>query len=344
MTAVWPASLPAPTILDGWDETLPNNVVRTEMDAGPAKVRKRSSAGVGQQGQSLMLDIDQRQTFIEFWKQTLQSGSLPFLWRNYAEDDGSGLTGFGSCLRFAGGGYVLIPNISGYTLLNAGFTIEFMLKVNSLDDEQGIICKSTSGQRSFSVYKASGASSHLNFRAYDDLNAFNDIWSVDYAIPDTNWHRWSWTCDAAAGAKLYIDGSLVASAATLPPTADNEIEYGTAPITIGRAEDNSGTKYFANGLIDDVRIMDNDVLAADILAYAQQEYVGDEPGLVGYWKFNEGLGVVAEDSAPVPNNGFILEASYLPRTVKYRFVGQPRIAPISHDMFRATYMLEDLPQ
>lgn len=44
--AVWPATLPQEPIPDSLTETPPNLLARTEMDAGPAKVRRRYTAGV----------------------------------------------------------------------------------------------------------------------------------------------------------------------------------------------------------------------------------------------------------------------------------------------------------
>ena len=260
--AVWPASLTqGPLLLDGSDETLAKNTIRSQLDAGPDKVRVRSSAlGSTHNAVVRLKSKAERLTLVEFYRQTLAYGSLPFQWTIGAEESLSGLTGFGSCLVFSGGGYVRIPNVAGYTAINAGFTVEFMLKVDDLDDPQGVIAKSSAGKRTFTVFKEAGSTSPLTFRAHDVLGGSADLYSDEYLIPDTDWHRWSWTCDAAAGSKIYLDGVLVASAAILGGSGDNEIEYSTAPITIGRAEDNSGTIYFATGRIDDVRIWNDNQL------------------------------------------------------------------------------------
>lgn len=39
----WPGSLPAPSP-NGYQEKMPDNTIRTEMDVGPPKIRKRSTA------------------------------------------------------------------------------------------------------------------------------------------------------------------------------------------------------------------------------------------------------------------------------------------------------------
>lgn len=75
--AVWPASLPSPNA-SGFSQTLADNVVRTEMDAGPAKVRRRSTSGVKPATHPLLLDATQKDTLISFYETTLVSGTLPF--------------------------------------------------------------------------------------------------------------------------------------------------------------------------------------------------------------------------------------------------------------------------
>ena len=65
---VWPSSLPAP-LLSTFKETPPDNVIRTSMDVGVAKVRKRTSANVRPISFSLMLtpaQVDEPAYWIEF--------------------------------------------------------------------------------------------------------------------------------------------------------------------------------------------------------------------------------------------------------------------------------------
>lgn len=42
----WPITLPDRFLMDGYDEGPPDLVLRTEMDAGPAKMRRKGTAGV----------------------------------------------------------------------------------------------------------------------------------------------------------------------------------------------------------------------------------------------------------------------------------------------------------
>ncbi len=77
-----------------------------------------------------------------------------------------------------------------------------------------------------------------------------------------------------------------------------------------------------NGIIDDVRIWNVARTQQQIQDNMNKELVGNESGLVGYWKFNEGSGATAYDSTPNANNGAINGASWTngpPKT--YKFLG-----------------------
>jgi hypothetical protein len=77
--AIWPPSLPAPN-WTGFQETSPNVVIRTSMDVGPPKVRRRSTAGVRPLSMTFLLTKDDVSTLDTFYQTTLSGGSLPFDW------------------------------------------------------------------------------------------------------------------------------------------------------------------------------------------------------------------------------------------------------------------------
>jgi hypothetical protein len=78
--AVWPLDLPQKPLLQGFSETLPNLTTRTPMDTGPAKVRRRSTAGVTQLQCVFRLTAAQRASLLTFWQTTLAGGSLSYSW------------------------------------------------------------------------------------------------------------------------------------------------------------------------------------------------------------------------------------------------------------------------
>lgn len=81
----WPATLPQAWLQDGYQETMPEVIVRTEMDAGPAKTRRRFTAQVTPIKARMHLTADQKGYFEAFFNTTLKGGALSF----YFPHDGS---------------------------------------------------------------------------------------------------------------------------------------------------------------------------------------------------------------------------------------------------------------
>ncbi|MDI6450386.1 LamG-like jellyroll fold domain-containing protein [Anaerobaca lacustris] len=62
----------------------------------------------------------------------------------------------------------------------------------------------------------------------------------------------------------------------------------------------------ANVVLDDFRVWDHARTEAEVQEHMAQELEGDEEGLVGYWRFNEGVGTIAHDSSPSEIHGTIV--------------------------------------
>lgn len=75
--ALWPASLPPP-YLNSLQESPPNNLIRTSMDKGPDKVRRRTTANIRPISFTLMLTPDLVEVIDEFYVDDLASGSTEF--------------------------------------------------------------------------------------------------------------------------------------------------------------------------------------------------------------------------------------------------------------------------
>lgn len=78
MAPTWPANLPQYPLSDGFQETMPQLSLRTPMDAGPAKVRRRFSEGVTRWSVSYPFTEAQRLAFWVFWKDEIEGGSAPY--------------------------------------------------------------------------------------------------------------------------------------------------------------------------------------------------------------------------------------------------------------------------
>lgn len=75
--ASWPGTLPQ-TMRLGMVETHQAGFVRTPMDAGPAKTRKRFTFTSRVQTGTMMMTETQRETFETFFTTTLEMGSVTF--------------------------------------------------------------------------------------------------------------------------------------------------------------------------------------------------------------------------------------------------------------------------
>jgi hypothetical protein len=84
--SLWPTDLPELPDRENWSMMLPKNVVRTSMDAGPAKQRKRFTAGVHTITMAITVDGVQLAVFRSFWANDCGQGALPFTWVDPTDD------------------------------------------------------------------------------------------------------------------------------------------------------------------------------------------------------------------------------------------------------------------
>lgn len=71
----WPEGLPQVIILDGLEASRKNAVIRTEMDAGPAKARRRYTVATKIFTGSIVVSENQRR-ILESWYDTVLGGGV----------------------------------------------------------------------------------------------------------------------------------------------------------------------------------------------------------------------------------------------------------------------------
>ena len=74
----WPASLPQSFLALSFQEKGPNNIIRTSMDSGPAKTRRRFTATTTPIEGSMIMTVAQFITFKSFFNSTIEDGALAF--------------------------------------------------------------------------------------------------------------------------------------------------------------------------------------------------------------------------------------------------------------------------
>lgn len=77
---IWPTELPQAPLRDGWSDTAPNNLLRSEMESGPMKVRRRGTAKPHVVACTYVFDDKEAALFENFALNTLAGGALAFDW------------------------------------------------------------------------------------------------------------------------------------------------------------------------------------------------------------------------------------------------------------------------
>jgi hypothetical protein len=76
----WDSDLPQELFVNGYSQSPPNVTIKSEMDAGPAKVRRRFTAGVEPVSGTMIMDATELAALDTFYNTTLLGGSLRFSW------------------------------------------------------------------------------------------------------------------------------------------------------------------------------------------------------------------------------------------------------------------------
>lgn len=123
--------------------------------------------------------------------------------------------------------------------------------------------------------------------------------SISYRSTNTvvlnRWYHVAGTCDGT-NAFLYVDGELAATGAV-------ENNYVGTPSGTWIGNEACCTSSTFPGYIEEVRIWNRPLAVTEIRSNRLKTLNGDEAGLAGYWKLNEGFGTMAYDSSTNHHNG-----------------------------------------
>ncbi len=119
------------------------------------------------------------------------------------------------------------------------------------------------------------------------------------------WYHVAGTYDGAT-MKLYLDGVMKSS-----QSKTGNIDYDpTNPLTFGKYRDDN-EEYHFKGKIDEIRIWNIARTQQQIQSDLSRRLNGNETGLIGYWRFDEGSGTTTLDATSNQNNGTIVGASWI---------------------------------
>ena len=197
------------------------------------------------------------------------------------------LSGF--ALNFdLGSDHVRIPSSPSLRPEN-DFTVEAWVNVRSFGDNQFVVEHETNGGGNDGYYLLIAPSGQARFGARNSNGGTaQSIFSTQYLDLD-HWHHIAGSYDNST-LNVYVDGQQTSKSAS-----DDVIYEVLNYIHIGQ-QGETATKH-VDGLIDEVRIWNVVRQPEEIQSAMYHTLIGDEPGLVGYWRFDEGAGTVAIDSA-----------------------------------------------
>ena len=76
----WHVDLPQELFIAGYGQSFPAVTIKSDMDAGPAKIRRRFTAGVEPVTGTMIMTAAQLVIFDTFFNDTILGGSLRFSW------------------------------------------------------------------------------------------------------------------------------------------------------------------------------------------------------------------------------------------------------------------------
>ncbi|HUN81289.1 MAG TPA: FG-GAP-like repeat-containing protein [Phycisphaerae bacterium] len=194
---------------------------------------------------------------------------------------------------------VTIPRSASLEPINE-LTIEAWIRLDTNGGANSRIARKSADFGGGFILAASQASDHHLQLRIDDATLGSAV-AADPAFLSVyfgQWHHVAGVYSAPGNfCRLYVDGVQKASVA-----AAGQLNYSDADFLIGNfGEAEEGF----DGLIDEVRLWNVARTEQQIRDDRTLKLIGNEAGLVGYWRFDEGSGQSVNDSSPFGNHGVL---------------------------------------
>jgi hypothetical protein len=211
------------------------------------------------------------------------------LWSGFAQPIDPGWA-----LAFDGtGGYVLIDT-AGW--LSGTFTVEFWANPNDNSPTSLLLLMGSRRPTDFSFDSSFWQGNFVHGDLGNGFTWISTSANVSLSYSTNTWYHLAYVV-TPTNYSIYVDGTPLATA-TYPP--DNPLLYDdTHRLVVGNfGEELPTDEAYMNGQIDEVRIWSTARTASQIQTNAFRSLTGDEPGLMGYWGFDEGSGLTTADASP----------------------------------------------
>ncbi len=189
----------------------------------------------------------------------------------------------GTALDFDGvDDYAVLPNEAGYSFTDA-MTVEAWIRVDSFTKPwQAIVTRNVGSWKLMRYNQTDNIMFYTYGLSNGELRGYINV-------NDGQWHHVAAVYDGQMK-YIYIDGVLDVS---IPTTGT--ISRHNYPVTIGENIHMQGRHF--DGKIDEVRLWNTGRTGDQVREYMHRTFDDFQPGLVGYWQFNEGSGSTSRDSA-----------------------------------------------
>lgn len=177
--------------------------------------------------------------------------------------------------------HVVLPDSTIWDIGAGSFTFAMWVKVNARDTGGTFLLhhQQGSGAGGFELWFDS---TNVYVNVSDSANLLTAVCSV----PLSQWKHVT-ALRRGTAVELYIDGSLVGST-----TSSRSMNDVAGVVNIGKWSASSA--YDLNGIVQDLRIYNAGLTAAQVAALARNQDV--PTGLVARWKLDDGSGITADDS------------------------------------------------
>ncbi|MDH3976832.1 MAG: LamG domain-containing protein, partial [Deltaproteobacteria bacterium] len=196
---------------------------------------------------------------------------------------------------------VIFENASGFNLYSAmPFTLEAWVKADEkVTGNHIVIAKqdTTIGTRGYYLMINDEENDQFSFFMMADSTHYLHVdGGVD--VIDGQWHHVAVTYDGngGSGIKLYVDGAEDPLTTVVFDNIGTNSMDNNVPLTIGTRNNNTSDVAF-DGLIDEVRFWSDVRTAQEVSDNMNILVQGNEAGLAGNWRMDEGNGQIAWDNA-----------------------------------------------
>jgi hypothetical protein len=201
----------------------------------------------------------------------------------------------GTALSFDGlDDYIDCGNSDSLDLEDEGFTVGAWVKLNSSSNNKWLVAKGGWGNDRNGDYWLNLHPNTTKFN-FTILTSAGFYRSAQFIGSTGKWYNVTGVFDGSL-LSLYINGQSVGTPTPVTgsiATNDHIVQIGGDP-----------TKHAnVDGVIDEVRIYKRPLSEEEIWVNMHNRLTGDEPGLVGYWDFDEGMGQIVYDLSGNGNHG-----------------------------------------